>query len=112
MKYREQGLPVTDGSQELQQFCAQLEFLLQVGMGPNRLHFSRSVPLVIQSIWAGLVLNEQLRPIGFTKDKLPIGQKSAISCLLRWINVAPACFTWRMSCGRFEPLYSPPPITY
>ncbi|XP_032083820.1 RUN and FYVE domain-containing protein 4 [Thamnophis elegans] len=27
--YRERGLPVTDGSQELQPFCAQLEFLLQ-----------------------------------------------------------------------------------
>ncbi|KAM3855140.1 RUN and FYVE domain-containing protein 4 [Vipera latastei] len=27
--YRERGLPVTDGSQELQPFCSQLEFLLQ-----------------------------------------------------------------------------------
>lgn len=28
--YREQNLPVTDGSRELHSLCAQLEFLLQV----------------------------------------------------------------------------------
>ncbi|XP_034983842.2 RUN and FYVE domain-containing protein 4 isoform X1 [Zootoca vivipara] len=34
--YREQGLPVTDGSRELQQFCAQLEFLLQYDLKEKR----------------------------------------------------------------------------
>ncbi|XP_053139930.1 FYVE and coiled-coil domain-containing protein 1-like [Hemicordylus capensis] len=34
--YQQQGLPVTDGSQELQQFCAQLEFLLQYDMKEKR----------------------------------------------------------------------------
>ncbi|XP_020660809.3 RUN and FYVE domain-containing protein 4 isoform X1 [Pogona vitticeps] len=34
--YHEKGLPVTDGSQELQQFCAQLEFLLQYDLKEKR----------------------------------------------------------------------------
>ncbi|XP_044294431.1 RUN and FYVE domain-containing protein 4 [Varanus komodoensis] len=34
--YPEQGLPVTDGSRELQQFCAQLEFLLQYDLKEKR----------------------------------------------------------------------------
>ncbi|XP_053231153.1 RUN and FYVE domain-containing protein 4 [Podarcis raffonei] len=34
--YQEQGLPVTDGSRELQQFCAQLEFLLQYDLKEKR----------------------------------------------------------------------------
>ncbi|XP_062974394.1 RUN and FYVE domain-containing protein 4 [Elgaria multicarinata webbii] len=34
--YQEQGLPVTDGSRELQQFCAQLEFLLQYDLKDKR----------------------------------------------------------------------------
>ncbi|KAJ7345942.1 hypothetical protein JRQ81_001892 [Phrynocephalus forsythii] len=39
--YHEQGLPVTDGSQELQQFCAQLEFLLQYDLKEKRNFFGQ-----------------------------------------------------------------------
>ncbi|XP_060118426.1 RUN and FYVE domain-containing protein 4 [Heteronotia binoei] len=39
--YQEQGLPVTDGSWELYQFCAQLEFLLQYDMKEKKSLFGQ-----------------------------------------------------------------------
>ncbi|XP_066492822.1 RUN and FYVE domain-containing protein 4 [Tiliqua scincoides] len=39
--YRDQGLPVTDGSHELQRFCAQLEFLLQYDMKEKKSLFGQ-----------------------------------------------------------------------
>ncbi|XP_015265511.1 PREDICTED: RUN and FYVE domain-containing protein 4 [Gekko japonicus] len=39
--YREQGLPVTDGSWELYQFCAQLEFLLQYDLKEKKSLFGQ-----------------------------------------------------------------------
>ncbi|XP_048339354.1 RUN and FYVE domain-containing protein 4 isoform X2 [Sphaerodactylus townsendi] len=39
--YREQGLPVTDGTWELHQFCAQLEFLLQYDLKEKKSLFGQ-----------------------------------------------------------------------
>lgn len=66
--YREQNLPVTDGSRELHSLCAQLEFLLQVPLLPYPVGPSLSFPCGAAESRGDLV--PAVSKLGMTPDSI------------------------------------------